>query len=238
RGMDQQGLTRLHRVYPAKQHARGEPFDRQARGGFVADGIRQVQRQGSVEDTSFRIGPIGFIDVGNPIAGCKSRHAGPYFLDYCGRLQARDSRQFERVIEPGPHIGVMEVDANGRMPDLQLAGSGIGDGHGLVEQLFRAAGLSKHDRVAHDFNVSPGGVGVRSRVQPNGSGARRSWIESNASRRCLATTSLWRSTYSHPSLSDSKAIGPTMAAVPQANNSLQRPLPMPSRISSSAIRRS
>src|ERR1700761_7634208 len=99
------------------------------------------------------------------------------------------------------------------MPDQQLLRPGLVHRDRLPEQLFRTAGFPEQNGMGHATSL----------VQPNGSGARRSWIANNDSRNLLATTSTWRGWYSWPLLSANTAIGATMAAVPQAKTSVQRP---------------
>jgi len=92
------------------------------------------------------------------------------------------------------------------------------------------------------------GSGATSRVHPKISGTRRSWMASSASRNRAATTSTffgtyspcgpWRSSTTTGRRSASTSIGLTMAAVPQANNSEHRPLPICTNSSSIAMRRS
>src|ERR1700736_2138112 len=109
----------------------------------------------------------------------------------------------------------MKIHANGGVADAQLARTRLTHFDGFPQKLLGPAGLPEHNGPCHD----------RTLIQPNGSGARRSWIASRASRRRLAMT-VSRGWDTRPSASASAEMGITIAAVPQAKISLQRPEPI------------
>ncbi len=92
--------------------------------------------------------PGGAAGIGHPVAGLDDRDAGADRLDDPGRLAPQPARQGERV-QPGPVVGVDEVDPDGGVPDPGLALAGLADLDVLPAQDFGAAGLGDADGFRH-----------------------------------------------------------------------------------------
>src|SRR5207248_8503672 len=157
------------------------------------------------------VAAVLLIDVADAIPRREARHCGPHALDDAGRLDTGDSRELERAVGAAAHVGVVEVDAHRRVTDAQLPCARLADLDRFPPELFRPAGLVQHDRPGH----------ATSRVQPKGSGARRSWIASSAARSLDATSSVRAGREARSSGSARGAIGMTMAAVPRAGAALE-----------------
>ena len=125
-----------------------QPLQHQDRALLVGDVVGQLDQffPGNVA----LAGVAAEIEIiGDAVAGVKIGHAGPNCDNLAGGFVAGDERQPRRLVEAGAVIDVDEIQADGMLADVHLAGSRRGHIHGLVNQGFRAPYLVHAHGLGH-----------------------------------------------------------------------------------------
>ena len=152
RGVDQDGVARLHAIGLAQQVLGSEALQHHRRRLLEADIIGQLDQMLDVDIARLGVG-AGRRRIGDAVADLEARDVGAERGDDAGALAAGNERQLCRI-EPGAEIDVEVIDADGVMADARLPGAGRGQLDLLQLQDFRTAGLMDADG-AHDLSLSP-----------------------------------------------------------------------------------
>ena len=159
RGMHEDAVSGLDRMHAMDQEVGGQALDHDGSGRLVVDCVGQPDQKIGLDQALAGIAAVAGRKVGDAIAGAHGGHSGPDGLDDARSLQTGDAGKAQRPVKTRPHVAVMEIDADGGLPDAGLTRAGRGNGDGLGAQHLRSAGLAQHDGFGHD--VPPSSRGLR-----------------------------------------------------------------------------
>ena len=114
----------------------------------MADPVGQLEQRAGRHDPLGRIGAERASCVGDAIADCEFGDVGPDRDDHAGRFDPHAVRQWNRIIAK-PEIGVGEVEADGGVPDADLAGPRIANLDVFVAKDLGTARFVKANRLCH-----------------------------------------------------------------------------------------
>ncbi len=158
-GVEQDRLARLDRVGPADQVLGGHPLEHGGGRRPVRHAVRDRDQDAGRQQPRLGVRPGRAAGVGDPVARTDDGHARADRLDDPGRFAPQPARQRDRV-QPGPVVGVDEVDPDGGVPDPGLSLAGLADLDVLPAHDFGPAGLGdangfRHGRVLISIDRSP-----------------------------------------------------------------------------------
>ena len=160
----QDGIAGADAMCGPGEHLNRQAADQDGGGGPVVEEGRQFHREGGWQQAFGGVGAIAGGDVAHPFTGSEAGDAGTDGLDDSGCLDAWDAGQRQGAVEAGADIGVMEVDADGRLADAQFVRAGGADGDRLGLELFGAAVVAQDDCFRHGCLRCPVLIGLTSGV--------------------------------------------------------------------------
>jgi len=147
-GVHQQPVAALHAHGAAQQIVRGEPFEHQHRGLFVADGARQLDDPLGRQVAQLAVAAGLRVHIGHAVADAQTAHAPSDGGDDAGGLSAETGGQRHRV-EARAVVDVDVVQADGRVAQLHLARPGRAWVEVLELQDLGTSGLVETDGFGH-----------------------------------------------------------------------------------------
>ncbi len=147
RGMDQDRVARHHLVGLPQQVLGGQALEHHHGADLVGDRFGQVDEEAGGDVALLRIGAERR-PVGDPVPHGEFRDFGSHRDDVARGLVAEDEGQRVRV-DALALIDVDEVEADGTLPDPDLAGGGRGEVEVLDRQDLRSAELVNPNRPGH-----------------------------------------------------------------------------------------
>lgn len=123
--LEQNRIAFLHRICPAQQVGRGQPFQHQRGGLLIADALRNLDDTVGADDTAVRIGPETAAGIGDPIADRDIRNTVADGIHRAGGLQPEHHRKIHGI-QPASMIDIDVIETDGALRDTNLAGPGRG----------------------------------------------------------------------------------------------------------------
>ncbi len=172
-GLDQDDAALADREDVGEQDAGGEAAHHHAGHQHVVDVVRQAHQPAGVDQALVGVGAVVAGGIGDPVAGGEGGDALAHRFHHAGGFQPGNARQRQGLVEPGAHVDVVEVDADGGLLETHLAGAGLTHRDRFRPQHLRPARFVHDHRCRHGVScllnvyfqvhrdIAAGGVGVR-----------------------------------------------------------------------------
>ena len=123
RRMKQHRIARLHGIAVMQQIGDRQPLQHDGRAHLKGNRIRKPDHKICADGPMCGVGPVRY-GVGNTVTHRQRAHPLANRLNHAGSLAAKDQIAFDRPgIGTGADIDIDEIDADGCVPDHNLAGS-------------------------------------------------------------------------------------------------------------------
>ena len=149
RGVDQDGVARLHLIGAVQQVVGSHALEHHGRGGLVGDVVGQGDQTVGRYQPGLGIGADRRCRIGDAVAGLDLADAFAHRLDDAGALHADHRGQPGERVEAAAVVGVDVVEAHGGLAHQRLAGARGADLDILPDQDLRASGLMDLDRFGY-----------------------------------------------------------------------------------------
>jgi hypothetical protein len=172
RGMDQDGVARLHRAGTAQQVLRSHALQHHRRAGLEVDRVGQLDQTVGRNVAHLCIGADRAAGIGDAVADLQFGNRAADGFDHPGALKANAGGHRQRI-GTGAMVDVDVVEADGVVAHARLVRRRVANADFFPAQDFGAAGGVKADGVAHAVSFDVWNVKGRTLPRAGGNFNRR-----------------------------------------------------------------